>query len=162
MARRRDIPVEIRGQHFASEQAAADHFGISRRHVQNARRGGWLDQVGLGRGWKPQMRVRIRGRDFETVDEAARALKCSRGTIWQQVWRGNPDAAGLGKARQPANARPVTIGPLRFASMAEASRELGFSRAYMSNVMRRGSKPGMQNLVAAAMRLAAERDRRAA
>jgi len=151
MAPRTDHPVTIRGQRFESEAAAAAHFGISRRTVQTARRAGRLDQVGLGRGWKPLMPVRIRGVLYDTAHDAAAALGCSRATIYQQISRGNPDAAGLGKARPPRNARPLRIGPLTFASRAEAARQLGVSRSYVNTALRRGSRVMLDRLTAAAM-----------
>jgi hypothetical protein len=149
----------IRGVCYATAQEAAAALGVQAQTVRVAARAGRLDGVGLGEHWPKPMPVRIRGLDFATAREAAAYFGLSVHSIHVALARGSMDSVGL--PRRPhggARRKPVAIGPLRFASHAEAGRALGFSPGYVSHVRRRGSVAGMQRLMAAAMRLEVQRE----
>ena len=105
------------------------------------------------------MRVRIDGREFANVNEAARFYGKAPGTIYSAIHDGDPDRVARVPRWNPARSQPVTIGPLTFSSMAEASRALGFkNREFVSKALKHRSKRGMQRILAAAMKLAAKRE----
>jgi hypothetical protein len=115
--------------------------------------------VGLGETWVEPMPVRIRGTDYPSAAAAARALGVSVSTVRVAIQLGRPDRVGLrSKAPNPMFCKPVVIAGLRFPSMAEASRALGFASAYVSHVLRRGSARQREKLFGAAMALRVKRE----
>jgi transposase len=161
--RHQDIPV--RGTVYADVPAAAKGLGVSEATVYGAIARGTLDQLGLGRGRRARMQAGVRDKIFPSVTAAAKHFDMTEGAVYKQISRGRADRIGLPRHVNPdrsvyaTRCKPVEIGPLRFASRREASIELGFEESYVSAVLRRRSKVGMQKLVAAAMRLADARAR---
>lgn len=102
------------------------------------------------------MRVEVRGKIYESVSQAAKALRVKPATVYCAVSRRTTDALGLGpgnrtERRGGVPKQPVEIGGIRFESMADASRKLGFNRRYVRQVLARGGKQAKENLIRAAM-----------
>lgn len=106
--------------------------------------------------------VRVRGQVFPSARACADHFGVSIGTVYSQINRGRADFIALGKGgKRPRNnrERAISIGPLRFASLSEASVALGYYPKHISNVL--GLPPEQrarrwQRILAAAMRLSAQ------
>lgn len=102
------------------------------------------------------MRVRIRGKVYETVEDAAKACGVAKDTVYCAVVRRTTDTIGLGrgnrtKRRGGKPKKPITLGGVTFESMSEASRALGFGRRYVQQVITKGGKRAKENLYRAAL-----------
>lgn len=149
--------IEIRGVVYSDAVTAARKLNVKPDTVRLAARTGNLDKVGLGIRIVPTP-VRIAGRDFPSARAAAKAYGKTPQAVWKAIDEGDPDRIARPPRKARTGCKPVTIGPLSFPSMREASVQLGFGPDYISHALRRGSKHAQQRLLAAAMRLAAERD----
>jgi len=151
--RHRDLV--IRGRVFATASEAARALGVQPQTVMKAARAGMLDRVGTGRVGRLPGPVRVRGRVFASASEAARALGVSASTVRAAVERGTEDRVGLGPVGGTCTraTRPVRLGGLRFRSMAEADRALGFPPGTLSWVMRRGGVRSRERVLGVAMAL---------
>ncbi|MEC7763369.1 MAG: hypothetical protein VX874_15815 [Pseudomonadota bacterium] len=162
MGRRKYADIVIRGESFPDANAAAKAHKVTPDAVRLAARTGKLDLVGLGYPRIDPTPVLIAGRTFASAADAARAFGKTAHAVWKAINEGDPDRI----ARKPRHARirakPVTLGPLSFPSMREASLQLGFSEGYVSQALRRGSPHARQTILAAAMRLAAQQERKTA
>lgn len=159
MGRRVHRDIVVRGTVYATVGDAAEGEGVSTGAVYKAMKAGTLDKLGTRhRGRKPEMPVRIRGVIYASAAEAAARLGCRVNNIYQQIARGRAERIGLGPEYNHAMSKQVAIGGLRFASMAQASRELGFGSSYVSQALRSGSRHAQQRILAAAMALAARRE----
>lgn len=159
MGRRKHTDIVVRGVVYADVGAAAEGEGVTKDAVWRAIAAKRLDKLGTR---KKKLRVdampvRIRDRTFPSVAAAAKHFGVGRSAIYQALARGRIDRVGL-RREGGAGSIPVVIGGLRFASMAQASRELGFSAGYVSNTLAGGSKEARQRLIGAAMALRARRD----
>lgn len=150
-------PVTIRGVQYPSMAAAARALGVVPETVRRARRAGTLHRVGTRRVGVEPMRVRIAGRVFDDAQAAARHFECTASAVYQAIRDGDPDRIARSPIYRPAKAQPIVIGGQAFASLLDADRKLGFSPGYIAQVRRRGSRKGMESVIAAAMRYAAAR-----
>lgn len=80
------------------------------------------------------MRVRIRGKVYESAEEAAKAHGVSEATIKSAINRGREDYIGVG-----SNKTPVTIRGKSYPTMVEASRALGISADSITHARQRGT-----------------------
>lgn len=153
--------LEVRGKVYANTNAVAEAFGVTpttvRRHIQ----AGTLHRVGLRAFGVEPTPVRIRGKVYGSATEAAHALGVGVNQVYRRLEQGRPDDIGCPNQRGQYLAKQIQIGPLRFRSMAEADRQLGFGKDYVSNAYRRGSKRMLERVMAAALMKAAQQDRRA-
>lgn len=155
--------IKIRGVTYLSVPEAAKAHRVSPQTVAGAMRRGRLDFVGLGSGFKPRMPVRIGGKDYPDGYAAAADIGVAPSTVWQAINDGDPDRVLRGhKGRVAPNRKAIEIGPLVFPSYAAAGQSLGVSKSYISQALRLGSPKMKERLVAAAMRLAAQQERKAA
>jgi hypothetical protein len=88
------------------------------------------------------MRVEVRGKVYESVPEAAKALKVSKQTIYTSMERGTLDGVGLRKygAKNPRGGRkpiPVTVAGHTWPSIGDCARDLGLDHRYVRNVLLR-------------------------
>lgn len=103
------------------------------------------------------MPVMIRGRRYASQVTAAKALGITQSAISKMLTKkGDLSKAGLGPTGAPGNqnaARPVKIGPMTFASRAEAARVLGISRSRLTKwISPKASAVQREMLLAAVMR----------
>jgi hypothetical protein len=150
--------IVIRGVTYATAAQAGRALGVQRQTVVKAIQAGTLDRVGLGQPGLEPCPVRVNGVVYPGARAAGKALGFKPGAIYQALKQGREDRVGK-PLRNVARARPVRIGPLQFDSMAEASRALGFCVSYVSEALRRGRPVMAERLLAAAMRLQAQRER---
>lgn len=149
----------IRGVIYPDADAAAAAMGVSAMTIRSHARAGTLDRCGLGlTGGNPGNPVKVRGRVFASGVEAARHFGVNPNSVWRRLNEGRPEEIGLPNQRGIYRAKSVVFGPLRFRSMAEASRALGFSRSYVSCALRSGSPRMRERIVAAAMELAGRKE----
>lgn len=163
--------IEIRGVVYADTKAVAEKFGVSARSVATALKQGRAQTIGLGRGHKATMPVEVRGTVYPSAQSAASALNVSDKAVYQAIGRGTTHLLGLNANRSiphsahKARSRPITLGGMSFPSQRAASRALGFHKEYIGRVLRgdvSNPKQARQRILAAAMRLNAEQDRKAA
>ncbi|MDE4272972.1 NUMOD1 domain-containing DNA-binding protein [Phaeobacter gallaeciensis] len=156
--RSRLCPVTIRGVTYESFSKAAQELGVSANTVRAAARNGTLHRVGTGRVGVEPMPVLIAGLRFESAQAAADHFKVKVMTVYSAISDGDPDRIARPPRYNPARSRRIKIGSLTFPSMAQAARELGFKdREFVSKALKNGSKRGRQRILAAAMRLAHQR-----
>lgn len=153
----------VRGEVFPTAAAAAARFGVSADTVRIAARKGTLHRVGTGAVGSEPFPVRIRGVVYPSARAAAKALGVSPGAVWQALAQGDVDRIGLGpRCHRPHRSRAITLGGMRFASMAAADRALGFSPGYIAHSLRRGRRSALERIMAAAMARAEGRRGKAA
>lgn len=163
MGRRVHADIEIRGQVFPTAQAAARHFGVSATTVQMAARRGTLHRVGTGAVGAEPCPVRVRGTVYPSARAAASALGLTPAAIFQALRENRIDTVGTGaRCPIPFRSRPITLGGLRFPSLAAADRALGFAPGYIAHSLKLGRRCAMERIMAAAMAHAAGAERRAA
>ena len=150
--------IEIRGVVYADARAAAVALGVTPDNVRMCIRNGTLHRCGTGGSHPEPLPVRIRGRVYPSARAAALALKVRANTIYKALGEGDVDRVGVKRPHPRNRAKPVTIGGLTFPSMRAASLELGFQGEYVSRVLRKRTRRGLEELTAAAMRLSAKRD----
>lgn len=162
MGRRLYRDIIIRGEVYPSIRAAARALGVTHSTVLKAYHAGRLDGVGLGESYPRAMPVRIRGVVYPSVTAAAAALGVGPSAISQALARGAEDRVGLKlSARRPNRTISVVLGGVRFASMSEADRALGFKPGYVSKALRSKSRRSRERILAAVMRFAAVQRRAA-
>lgn len=135
-------PITIRGVEYTDDDAVAEAFGIGRKAVRNALNKGRADFIGIpAHITRPKakpvlMKVRVAGRDFDSVKQAARALKVKEGTIRVAISKGREAFVGLGTKRghrtghynSPVIKRlPVKIGAREWPSQKQCARDLRVS-----------------------------------
>lgn len=157
MTARRHRNIPIRGVSYRDADQAAAALGVTATTIRAHARAGTLDRVGLGRSGVEPMPVRVRGREFPSPDACAAHFDVTVNVVYKRLAEGRPDLIGLPRQSGMYKARPITIGPLCFASMAQASRELGFSEGYVHRAIERDSSAMKQRILAAAMKLADQR-----
>lgn len=113
------------------------------------------------------MRVKVRGKVYDSVKQCAKALGVSPATVYCAVTRRTTETIGLGRdpKKKPSGgrpAKPVRIGAVEFPSMSEASRALGFNRRHVQQVLTIGKTESRARLLRAAMEYQARRDMAAA
>lgn len=162
--------LEVRGMRFESIAACAAHFGVSKNHVRLFMNRGRLDRLGIrkpGGGRRPdpegRMRVVVRGQEYRDVYECAAALGVKVGTVYAALSEGRMDGLGLGAGPKPgtpnlARSHPIEIGPFKFPSMRAASIALGFSPTYVERARKGEKYYHWERVMAAALRLAAEKE----
>lgn len=159
MGKRLYTNIEIQGMTFATVRDAVPYFGVSANTIRAAIRAGTTHRIGTGQSHPEALPVRIRGVTYPTVKAAAKSIHVTTKAIYQALSANRIDRVGLPTfVENPNNSKPVTFGPVRFRSMSEADRQLGFSANYISKVMRRRQKSGMQRIMAAVMAYAAARE----
>ncbi len=146
-------PITIRGVDYADEGAVASAFGIGRKSVRNAINRGRVDFIGIpAHITRPKakpvlMKVRVANRDFDSVEQAARALKVKEATIRGALSRGREEFVGVGKKRghrvsdycSPAIKRiPVKIGRREWPSQKQCARELGVGYRRLRRAIQKG------------------------
>lgn len=139
MARRSTLPrhvgpITIRGVTYRTVKEAAHKLDITPSAIYNARIGGWLEQVGLGRAVMP---IKIRGITYRSAKEAAKALGVHKNRVYHALNDGTLDTVGVGTGchNSPKNgsSKPLDLGRVRFSSVAEAARYIGKPRYYVAN-----------------------------
>lgn len=144
--------LEIRGQVFPTARAAALHFGVTPDTVRLAARKGRLHRLGTGESHPEPCPVRIRGTVHASARAAAEAFGLTPSAIHQALAQGRIDSVGLGaRCPHPHRARPITLGGVRYPSLAAADRALGFGAGYVSHAIRLGRRAALERIVAAAM-----------
>lgn len=101
------------------------------------------------------MKVRIKNHVYPCVKAAAKAKGVSTSTIYAAMERGTIDNVGAGQGRSETKnhnggrkPKPVTIGPVTFASRAEASRVLGYgTQRGVGHVLNNGKKKAKEGLM---------------
>lgn len=95
------------------------------------------------------MQVEVRGVVYPTVRAASEAFGIGTNTIYQLLEKGRADMIGTGHAR-PNNGgyrcKPFTIAGVTYPSQQEASEAIGRNKAYVSWVMRAGSKEVVEKM----------------
>lgn len=145
------VPLIIRGVHYPNRRAAALAMGISLSGLDEARAGGRLDELGLGRRAHPRMPIRVRGVVYSNAAEAAKALRVTNGAIFQAMLCNRLDRVGVPPAYNHARSIPFVMAGLSWPSIRAASIDLGFKPEYIHAATRRGHKRGMERIIAAVM-----------
>lgn len=146
------VSVTVHGVTYSSYSAAGRALGLAANTIRHAHKNGTLHRVGCGRRGPEPMRIKIGDVEFESAAEAARHFKCRPMTILSAVADGDPERVVRPRRYNPWKSKPFEIGGLRFASMRQASRALGFeSEEFIAKALKRGSKKGYERIVAAAM-----------
>jgi hypothetical protein len=153
--------IEIRGRVYPDTRTAAMALGVQPETVRFAIKAGRLHRCGTGASHPEPLPVRICGLDFAHARDAARHFGVGVSAVYAALAAGDPDRIGRPPRYNAAKSQPVTIGPLSFPSMRQASLALGFQGDYVSKVLRSGSVTRWQNLLGAAMRHAQEQAERA-
>lgn len=111
------------------------------------------------------MRVTIRGKTYESVKSAARAMGVKPCSIYSALERGEINNVGNGRGNHPNKRHnggrkkvPVAIGGYNFPSIAAAARALGYDPQTLGNVLRRGKEKSRANVLRAAMALRAREE----
>lgn len=113
------------------------------------------------------MPVLIRGKEYPSAKEAAKALGVATATVYCGVIRGNPDRIGLGpdySARRRGGGKPpqpVTIAGQHFPSMADLARAIGRDPRSVRASLKRGGE-AHRRIVRAVMEIVAQRMKEAA
>ncbi|WP_369002369.1 hypothetical protein [Pseudophaeobacter sp. 1A16562] len=157
MAKPKYRDITIRGVTYQDAKTAAAAHGVGRNTVLKALRKGRLDGVGLDRKGIPEMPVRIRGKDFKNAAAAARHLGVSRSAIYAALSAGDPDRVGRKRISPLHCSKAFAVGGLRWPSLRAASIDLGFCPEYVSKAYRLNRKSAKHRILAAAMRLAHQR-----
>lgn len=150
--------IEVRGVVYATAQDCARALGVTDQAVRRAVRSGCTRRLGLRQAHVEPMAVRIRDRVFPDARAAAAAFDVGVTAIYAAIARGEIDRIGLPPRRRNPKSLPIVIGGLRFASMAEAERALGFRPGYIAHSRKLGRRSAMEKIVAAAMREARRRE----
>lgn len=146
------VPVTIHGVTYPSYSAAGRALGLAANTIRHAHKNGSLHRVGCGTPGPEPMRIKIGELVFDSAAAAAHHFKCRPMTVLSAVADGDPIRVARPRRYNPWKSKPFEIGSLRFASMREASRVLGFqNEEFIGKAMRRGSKKGYERIVAAAM-----------
>lgn len=146
------VPVTVHGVTYPSYSDAGRALGLAANTIRHAHKNGTLHRVGCGRRGPEPMRIKIGDAEFESAAEAARHFKCRPMTILSAVADGDPERVARARRYNPWKSKPFQIGDLRFPSMRQASRALGFeSEEFIAKALKRGSKKGYERIVAAAM-----------
>lgn len=130
---RRSKLVEIGGQWFESQEAAARHLGIA-PNVLRARL-----RDGKGFDYKRAIDVVVDGVKYPSIAEAVRATGLSAVGIRAEIRRnGRREVVSAAvAARRPASARSVEIDGVSYSSLGAAARILGVSRKMAARRMRK-------------------------
>ena len=100
MGRRIYHDITIRGQTYATANAAAAALGVQPQTVAKAVQAGRLDGVGLGQSHPVALPVRVRGKTYPTAVAAAKALGLAVSTIYNAIEKGSEDVVGLPRDRK--------------------------------------------------------------
>lgn len=155
MTARKYTDIQIQGMTFPTVEDAADHFGVTGVTIRSHIRAGTLHRLGKGLSGPEPCPVRIRGVTYESPAKAAEELGVGINQVYRRLAEGRPDTIGLPNDRGQHCAKPIKIGPLKFRSLAEASRELGFSEGYVGRAFERDSSSMKEKILAAAIARAA-------
>lgn len=107
------------------------------------------------------MKVSIRGRVFASVYAAAEHFSVDPSTIYHALREGREDYIGLGTGKRRkgdygqrggSNPTQLTLGAYHFHSIGEAERQLGFSKKYLSKLLRRNTPGAWTSIYAALLR----------
>ncbi len=158
MGKRKYQDIEIRGVVYADTNAAAKALGVTSETVRTAIRKGTQHRIGTGATGVEPMPVCLAGLHFEDARAAAVHFGVTRHAVYQAIVSGRAQDFGKRPRYAYPSSKPITIGALSFPSMDEASRVLGFRQGYISLAMRRGSKAGLQRILAAAMKESMRRE----
>jgi len=142
---------EIRGVVYRDIASAAKALRICKATVMAGLRVGRGDMIGLGRGAKQVMPVRIRGRLFVSARIAAAHFGVSPAAIYQALCKCYVDRIGR-RRYVHATSIPFGIGGLKFPSRRSASIALGFGPGYVSQALVRQCPNAQARILAAAMR----------
>ena len=153
--------LDVRGTIYPDAQTAAVAHGVSAEAVRWAARRGALHRLGTGRVGVEPMPVLIRGERFRDAKQAAAHYGVTPAAVYTAMMRGKLDNLARPQRYNGAKSKPVTLASMRFASMSEADRVLGFKRGYVSLALRRQSLPAMQAILGAVMRERNRRDQQA-
>ena len=98
------------------------------------------------------MPVRIRGKIYPCVANAAMRLGVHPSTIYAAIKIGTEDNVGLGynrtvKRDDSPRCKPITIGNVKFPSIKAAAASLGYDRTHFSIALRRGTAKQQQNIL---------------
>ncbi|WP_208348733.1 hypothetical protein [Pseudaestuariivita rosea] len=103
----------------------------------------------------------VRGVIYADAHAVAAAFGITASTVRDHARAGTLDRCGLGNEGKTGQfqPKPFVIGPLCFASLAEASRALGFGRNYINRANKTNSLAMQERILGAAMRYARHLER---
>lgn len=132
--------------------------GVTAEAVHIALRKGTQHRIGTGAVGVEPMSIFLSGMHFNNIHDAAAHFGVTRTAVYQAISRGRAQGFRKLPRHSRSNSKPITIGNLRFSSMDEACRVLGFNSGFISLTMRRRSKTGLQRILAAAMQESRRRE----
>jgi hypothetical protein len=88
------------------------------------------------------MIVEIRKVRYNSVRHAAAVLGVTIAAVYSALRRGTMDSVGLGNTQR----KPTELFGLKFASLSDACRALGFQRGYIQKVIATNSHIGMERI----------------
>lgn len=108
-------PVTVRGITYPDPDACAEALGVSRSAVLDARRDGWLDNLGSQVAKQQRMAAlcpfTVRGQEFATFQACAEAFGISEKAVKNAVTKGRADMIGLPahKTRKRHGVEPMAV-----------------------------------------------------
>lgn len=163
--------IRVRDLEFESDRACAAHFGVTLRHLRNAKANGKLDSIGLGKGHAKgktlyrdpdrYMPVVVRGVRFENAKACAAHFGIKVCTVYSLVSRGRADSIGLGCGSGAGGNRsiPFTIGGVTYESRRAASLALGLRARYITDALHGKKHASMDVVASRALELSARQTR---
>ena len=151
--------IRVRDLEFESDRACAAHFGVTLRHVRNAKANGKVDSIGFGKGHakgkklhlppESYMPVVVRGMRFDNAHACAEHFGIKVCTVYTLVSEGRADKIGLGSGAGGGGNRsiPFTIGGVTYESRRAASLALGLRARYITDALC-GKKHASMDVVA--------------
>ena len=88
------------------------------------------------------MLIKVRGVIYQSVRHAAESLGVTIAAVYSALRRGTMDSVGLGNTQR----KPTELFGLKFASLSDACRVLGFRRGYIQKVIATNSHIGMERI----------------
>lgn len=88
------------------------------------------------------MLIKVRGVIYQSVRHAAESLGVTIAAVYSALRRGTIDSVGLGNTQR----KPTELFGLKFGSLSDASRLLGFRRGYIQKVLATNSAAGMERI----------------
>ncbi len=156
MGARRYQNFMMRGKRYADADVAALDLDVTATTVRKHLRDGTPDLCGAGKSGVDPMPVAVRGKRFKSPQAAADYFEVCIDHVYRRLAEGRPDDIGRPAQRGMYLAHPITLGPVKFRSKSEASRELGLGKDYVQRAFARNSKRMIERVIAAAMTYAAK------
>lgn len=119
--------ILFRGKWYKSMAEAARDHGLQPNTLHKANLAGRIREVGKRKG--NPVPVRLNGKDYPSIKEAARCLGVDRATISRTLDRGEDTVKPRGK--------PVKVGSLEFPSISECARHFKVTRHVVQDLIKR-------------------------